>query len=65
MKVVVKIACDADQHYRAWCPALPGCVACAPSLKEVTDRIDQAIRGYLASLNGAPPAEVRTVFYVG
>ncbi len=51
MKVTVKIRRQLTGDYRAWCPALPGCAVLGKSPDDVKQKMDQAIRGYLASLN--------------
>jgi len=58
MKLLIKISREEDGTYRAWCPALPGCVAHGSSRQEAADSIDEAVDGYLASLNVAIPAQV-------
>lgn len=58
MNISIKIARDADGRYRAWVPTLPGCVVYGLTHDEVRDRIEQAICGYVASLNVATPRQV-------
>ena len=58
MKLVIKIAEERAGVFRAWCPALPGCRASAPSREEARIRIREAVEGYLASLNVALPREL-------
>ncbi|KKM20059.1 hypothetical protein LCGC14_1649330 [marine sediment metagenome] len=53
--VTVKISQRKNGMFRAWCPALPGCVVSAGSRREVETRIAKAVEGYLASLNIALP----------
>lgn len=53
--VRVKISQRKNGMFRAWCPALPGCVVLAGSRLEVETRIAKAVEGYLASLNTALP----------
>jgi len=47
MKVRILIDQDEDGVFVAECPSLPGCVS---QVKEAVDNIQDAIRGYLASL---------------
>ncbi len=47
MKVRILIDQDEDGVFVAECPSLPGCVSLG---KEAVDNIQDAIRGYLASL---------------
>ncbi len=58
MKLVVKISREVGGAYRASCPALPGCVVWGQSREEAKTKINQAIEGYLASLNVALPREL-------
>jgi predicted RNase H-like HicB family nuclease len=60
MKIAIRIAMSQPGRWRAWCPALPGCHAVGQSRDEVADKIDLAIRGYIASLNAAVPKTIRT-----
>ncbi len=53
--VTVKISQRRSGMFRAWCPALPGCVVLGASRGEVETRITKAVEGYLASLNIALP----------
>ncbi len=51
MKLVIRITqCDCG-GYRAQCPALPGCFARGRSPQEAREKIEEAIVGYLASLD--------------
>ena len=58
MKLVVRIMQECDGRYRAWCPALPGCVVRGSSREEVTRKMQEAIGGYLASLNVVIPGNL-------
>jgi len=58
MKLLIKISREESGVYRAWCPALPGCVAHGASRQEAGESIDEAVNGYLASLNVPIPAKV-------
>ena len=58
MKLVIKISERVDGGYRASCPSLPGCVVYGSSQVEVKERIEDAIRGYMASLDVALPREL-------
>ena len=54
MVVVIQITQD-DRGYRASCPALPGCSVRAESHQEAQKKIEQAVRGYIASLHAEVP----------
>jgi predicted RNase H-like HicB family nuclease len=51
MKLNVKIKATTDGQYLAWCPPLPGCRAQGPSPAGAQDKLAEAVRGYLASLD--------------
>jgi len=55
MKVAIRIDLKTAGVYRASCPALPGCVVFGRSHEEARQKIDQAVRGYLASLDVPVP----------
>lgn len=65
MALTIKIARTSDGAFRAWCPALPGCVVRAQSHGEAQRMVNQAISGYLASLNVALPRELTRLASVG
>jgi len=58
MRPAIKISRSADGSFRACCPSLPGCTVCARSRQEAEKKINQAVVGYLASLNVALPREL-------
>lgn len=58
MKFVVSMMQESPDRWRAWVPELPGCAARGRSQQEVGRKIDQAIRGYLASWDVAVPNEL-------
>ena len=41
-----------DGHWVAECPSLPGCMSQGKSKEEALTNIKQAIRGYVAALEG-------------
>ena len=58
MNLSVHIARRGGREYRAWCPSLPGCMVYGATVQEAKDRIRQAVRGYLSSLEVALPREL-------
>jgi len=62
MKLVICISRQSDTNYRAWCPALPGCMVYGQSRREAHERVHAAIEGYLASLDIALPRELQRQF---
>jgi len=62
MKLSIRIVKDEKGQYRATCKSLPGCVINADSRRDVYAKMQDAIRGYIASVgNCAPNNEVRLV----
>ena len=57
MKIAAKIVREQSGAYRASCPALPGCTVRAASYEEARAKLDEAVRGYLCSLDVALPKE--------
>jgi len=55
MTLPVRFAWLESGVIRAWCPALPGCVVTAESWPEAKRVLNDAIEGYLASMNIALP----------
>jgi predicted RNase H-like HicB family nuclease len=50
MKYRIIIEEDEDGAFVAKCPSLPGCISQGRTRKEAVDNIQDAIRGYLESL---------------
>jgi len=50
MKVRILIEQDEDGIFVAECPSIPGCVSQGKTRRESVENIQDAIRGYLASL---------------
>lgn len=58
MTLAIHIMRKTESAYRAWCPSLPGCAVYGQSREEARDKIREAVRGYLASLEVALPREL-------
>ncbi len=58
MKLAIKVEQRIDGTYRASCPSLPGCSVCGQTREDTHQRIDLAVRGYLASLDVCLPREL-------
>lgn len=58
MKLTIRILQNEDGGYTAVCPTLPGCVSQAPTRQQATDRLDEAIRGYIAAVSNFVPEKV-------
>lgn len=51
MKLVVRIVESEQGGYVACCPSLPGCVTRGETREQARENMDEAIRGYLASVS--------------
>ena len=58
MKLCVRIIRSDVGEYLAMCPSLPGCTSRGSTREEATDRLDEAIRGYIAAVNNFVPDQV-------
>ena len=68
MKYRVYLEQDEDGVFVASCPALPGCVSQGETRQEATENIQEAIEGYLKSLNkhgdAVPPGILEEIIEV-
>lgn len=55
MKLCVRIIQDERGGFTAVCPSLPGCISRGQTREEARERLDEAIRGYIASINNFVP----------
>ena len=62
MNLAIHISRKLGSAYRASCPSLPGCQVYGSSPEEARDKIRQAVRGYLSSLEVALPRELGRLF---
>jgi len=62
MKFAITLEHDEDGFIMVSCPALPGCHSQGKTREEALSNIDEAIRGYLASMRKhdqrIPPSQV-------
>lgn len=58
MKLAVKIGKNEHGGFTAVCTSLPGCYTRGTTVEEARARLDEAIRGYIASLNNFLPENV-------
>jgi predicted RNase H-like HicB family nuclease len=59
MHLTIKIARELPGWYRAWCPALPGCLVHGRSYAEAAEDAGRAVRAYLTDLNAILPRELK------
>lgn len=57
MKINVDITLEENGLYRATCPVLPGCTTVGHTRAEAQATLQEALLGYLYSLDVAVPAE--------
>jgi predicted RNase H-like HicB family nuclease len=62
MNVTVRIARNTRGWYRAWCPALPGCMVHGRSHQEAAANLSRAIHAYVVNLNVVLPRELERKF---
>ena len=58
MRLCVLTRREPDGTYIAVCPSLPGCVTRAKTHKAVLAKHQEAVVGYLASVNNAVPSRI-------
>ncbi len=64
MKIEVKIRRGVMGGYWASCSALPGCTAHGDTPEEAKHKLQEAIQGYLGSLNAVPSDRFRLAGYI-
>ncbi len=55
MKLSIRIIQTESGDFAATCPSLPGCRSRGQTAREARDRLDEAIRGYIASISDFVP----------
>ena len=58
MKLTVRIFDDEGGGYTAVCPSLPGCCSHGGTKEEAKEKLDEAIRGYIAAVSNFVPETV-------
>ncbi len=61
MRLCVRIRQNERGRYVASCPSLPGCVSAGVTEQQAKDNLEEAIRGYLASVNNFVPHDIDKV----
>ena len=57
MKVAIRLEHD-DQGFKARAIQLPGCQSRGSTAREAQERLDEAIRGYIAAMNNFVPEHI-------
>ena len=55
MMLSIRIISDDRGGFTAICPTLPGCMSKGGTREEARQKLDEAIRGYLAAVNNFVP----------
>ena len=55
MRLFVKVVANDDGSYTAICPSLPGCTSRGQTREMATEKLNEAIRGYLAVVSNFVP----------
>ena len=55
MRLCIRIIQNEQGGYTALCPMLPGCTSRGDSPQQAEDRLDEAIRGYIAAMSNFVP----------
>ena len=58
MKLTVRILSNETGGYTALCPSLPGCRCRGGTREEAKERLEEAIRGYIAAVSNFVPENV-------
>ncbi len=58
MKLCIRISSCERGGYIATCPSLPGCVTRGKTPEQARENMNEAIRGYLASISDFVPEKI-------
>ncbi len=58
VKLCIKVRRNDVGGFTAACPSLPGCVSAGLTAQQARENLEEAIRGYLASVNNFVPAHL-------
>ena len=58
MKLCIEVRCNDVGEFTAACLSLPGCVSSGRTAQQAKENLEEAIRGYLASVNNFIPAHL-------
>lgn len=61
MKLAIRVFGDHHGGFTAVCPSLPGCRSQGGTREEAQERLDEAIRGYMAAVNNFVPENLTQV----
>ena len=58
MKLCIRIVQTERGDFAALCPSLPGCTSRGNTRKQAEEKLDEAIRGYIAALSNFVPEQL-------
>jgi len=58
MKLRIRVEVNETGTFTAVCPSLPGCMCHGDTKQEAREKLDEAIRGYIAAVNNFVPEYV-------
>lgn len=58
MKLCIKVRRNDAGEFIAVCLSLPGCVSSGQTARQARENLEEAIRGYLASVNNFVPTHI-------
>ena len=58
MKLCIEVRRNYTDGFTAACLSLPGCVSSGRTAQQAKENLEEAIRGYLASMNNFIPAHL-------
>ena len=58
MKLCIEVRRNEAGEFTATCLSLPGCVSSGRTAQQAKENLEEAIRGYLASVNNFIPAHI-------
>ncbi|MFP4354023.1 MAG: type II toxin-antitoxin system HicB family antitoxin [Phycisphaerae bacterium] len=58
MKLTIRILRNEEGGFTAVCPTLPGCITKGGTRQEAADRLDEAMRGYIAAVSNFVPEKL-------
>ncbi len=61
MRLCVRIRRNEHGGFTATCPSLPGCVSTGHTEQQAKQKLEEAVRGYLASVSNFIPPQIDKV----
>ena len=58
MKLCIRIVPNEHGGYTGVCPSLPGCQSYGTTRQQAREKLDEAIRGYIAAVSDFVPAHI-------